>query len=62
MCALCWEIKKETMTTKELGKAFSEFVPPRNHEDELLHTINEYYDLDKVLEIALEDELARKSK
>jgi hypothetical protein len=50
------------MTTKELGKAFSEFTPPKGHEDTLLHEVDKYYDLDKVLEVALDEELYRGGK
>jgi hypothetical protein len=39
MCLMCVEIQKERMKLNEVVRAFGEFVPPKDHEDELTDVI-----------------------
>jgi hypothetical protein len=39
MCLMCVEIQKERMKLSEVVRALGEFVPPKDHEDELTDVI-----------------------
>lgn len=45
MCLLCIEIAKGKMTMLEVEKALGEFVPPVEHEQELVDAIINHYSL-----------------
>lgn len=42
MCLLCVEIQKG-MTFKEVMRAIGEFIPPKDHESELMTVIEDKY-------------------
>lgn len=45
---MCIEIQKQSMTIREVARAYREFDIPEGHEDELHETIEKHYNKDEV--------------
>ncbi len=50
MCLMCWEIQKDRMKVNEVVRALREFVPPKEHEEELQQVIFDKYGVEAVTE------------
>lgn len=51
MCLFCVEIAKQSMTTEEIGRALTEFVPSdEEHWEDIAKVLEENYDEQDVIE------------
>lgn len=51
MCLLCVEIQKDKITFREVGRALSEFVIPKEHKDEFNKVVTDKYGKNPVFQV-----------
>ena len=59
MCLMCIEIQKDRMKAQEVVRALGEFVPPKDHEDELFSVIVDKFGQEAFAQAALDPELLK---